>query len=180
MSNEKFGMKHFPEDDRHWYRRDGRAVSWDEYMLGPAPGVEVAEWIGDPAREGLDQWNFEPMGKRISVYGGPQVVRFQFAKVCEHWTPEKNGAGKQVLFALKIGGVDGRKEDMVPLESDGFWYYLDVNARDLGAPGQQVVLIAFETWDGQSARGLTKQEFLKKKGRCGCSYGFFLRWELVA
>jgi hypothetical protein len=107
------------------------------------------------------------------------VVRFQFAKVCEHWRPEVNGRGKQMLFGLKIGGLDGRKDDIIPLETDGFWHYIDVDARELGAPGQKVLLVAFQTIDGESARGLTKEEWLRKKGRCGYSYAFLVRWELV-
>ncbi|AEO67066.1 uncharacterized protein THITE_2043857 [Thermothielavioides terrestris NRRL 8126] len=178
MSNERFGLRHYPADDRHWYRRDGRAVSWEEYIVGPV-GDEPAEWMGDATREGLDESNFAPAQKRLSV-GSGGLMRFQFAKVCEHWTPERNGLGKQMLFGLKINGVDGRKDDILPLETDGFWYYVDVNARDLGAPGQTVVLVAFETIDGQSARGLTKEEWLRRKGRCGYSIAFLVRWELVA
>ena len=177
MSNERFGARHYPEDDRHWYRADGRAVPWDEYIVGPV-GDEPAEWMGDATREGLDESNFAPMQRRVSVRGGGNV-RFQFAKVCEHWRPEKNGEGKQMLFGLKIEGVDGRKGDIIPLETDGFWFYLDVAARDLGAPGQKIMLIAFTQIDGQSARGLTKEEWLRKKGRCGYSYSFLVRWELV-
>ncbi|KAK4145799.1 uncharacterized protein C8A04DRAFT_10259 [Dichotomopilus funicola] len=179
MSNERFGTRHFPADSRHWYRQDGRALSWEEYILSPA-GDEPAQWTGDATREGLDEGNFAPMQLRINVHGGDPVVRFQFGKVCEHWTSEKNGEGKPMLMALKIGGPDGRKEDLVPLETDGkFWHYLDVNARDLGAPGQHVALIAFQTVDGQSARGMTKEEWLRKKGRCGFSYAYLVRWELV-
>lgn len=177
MSNERFGTRHFPADDRHWYRRDGRAPSWEEYVVGPVAD-EPAEWMGDATREGLDESNFAPMQRRLRVHAGG-AVRFQFAKVCEHWTPERNGKGKQMLFGLKIGGLDGRKEDIIPLDTDGFWYYVDVDSRDLGAPGQKVVLVAFETIDGQSARGLTKEEWLRKKGRCGYSYAFLVRWELV-
>ncbi|KAK4158112.1 hypothetical protein C8A00DRAFT_11135 [Chaetomidium leptoderma] len=177
MSNEQFGTRHFPSDDRHWYRKDGRAVSWTEYIVGPI-GDEPAEWMGDATREGLDESNFAPMQKKLSVHGGG-TVRFQFAKVCEHWDPERNGQGKQMLFGLKIEGLDGRKGDIIPLENDGFWHYLDVDARDLGAPGQKVLLVAFTNIDGKSARGLTKEQWLQKKGRCGYSYSFLVRWELV-
>ncbi|KAL2259187.1 hypothetical protein VTK26DRAFT_7231 [Humicola hyalothermophila] len=186
MTNERFGLKHYPADDAHWFRADGRAVPWDEYILGPLRGGdEPAEWMGNATEEGLDEFNFEPRQRRIPVAGGSgdggaaAVVRFRFGKVCEHWTPEKHGKGPQMLFALKIGGLDGRCEDMVPLEYDGLWYFLDVNARDLGAPGQKVMLIGFDTVDGRSARGLTREEWLSKKGRCGYSYCVLVRWELV-
>ncbi|KAK3292226.1 uncharacterized protein B0H64DRAFT_224643 [Chaetomium fimeti] len=177
MSNEKFGTRHFPADERHWYREDGRAPSWEEYILGPL-GDEPAEWMGDATREGLEQANFAPMQRRINVSNGG-MVRFQFAKVCEHWRPEKNGKGKQVLFGLKLNGQNGMKDHIVPMEHDGFWHYLDVDARDLGAPGQTLSMVAFTMIDGQSARGLTKEEWLQKKGRCGYSYAYMVRWELV-
>lgn len=177
MSNEHFGRRHFPADPRHWYLPDGRRCpSWEEYIVGPV-GDEPALWLGDATREGLDQFNFAPAQKRIPVRGG--VVRFQFAKVCEHWVPERHGPGKQMLFGLKVGGVDGRKDDIVPLEHDGFWYYLDVDARELGAPGQSVSLVGFQTVNDQSARGMTKEEWLRMKGRCGYSYCFLVKWDLV-
>ncbi|KAK4247970.1 hypothetical protein C7999DRAFT_31651 [Corynascus novoguineensis] len=178
MSNEGFGTRHFPADDRHWYRRDGRRPIWEEYIVGPI-GDEPAEWMGAASREGLDGNNFAPMQRRISAGGGGGMMRFQFAKVCEHWLPEKNGLGKQMLFGLKINGLDGRKDDIIPLEGDGLWYYVDVDPRELGVPGQKVVLVAFEKIDGQSARGLTKEEWLRKKGQCGYSVEFLVRWELV-
>ncbi|KAK4121749.1 hypothetical protein N657DRAFT_647952 [Parathielavia appendiculata] len=177
MSNERFGWRHFPAEERHWYRRDGGGLAWDEYMLGPARD-EPAEWMGDASREGLDESTFAPAQKRLRVHGGG-TVRFQVAKVCEHWMPERNGRGKQMLFALMIEGVDGRNKDTIPLESDGFWYYVDVNTRDLGAPGQQVMLVGIETFDGRSARGLTKEEFLRGKGHCGYGCCGLVRWELV-
>ncbi|KAK4103777.1 hypothetical protein N658DRAFT_494285 [Parathielavia hyrcaniae] len=177
MSNERFGWRHFPADDRHWYRKDGRALTWDEYILGPAKD-EPAQCMGEFAREGLDESNFAPMQKRLSVRGGG-TVRFQLAKVCEHWTPERNGQGKPLLFALMIGGVDGKNKDIIPLESDGFWFYLDVKAQDLGAPGEQLLLVGIDAFDGRSGRGLTKDEFLSKKGRVGFGCCGLVGWELV-
>lgn len=178
MSNEWFGMKHFPVDAQYFYRKDGRVLTFEEYWTGQH-GVEPPQWMGSAANEGLDESNYAPGKKHISVYKGDPVVRFQFAKVCEHWDPEKIGKGKQMLFALQIGGLDGRKEDIVPMEADGFWWWLDVKARDLGIPGQKVTLIGFETIDNRDARGLTKEEFLRKKGRVGFSFAFLAQWELV-
>lgn len=180
MPNERFGLRHYPADDAHWFRADGRAPSWAEYIAGPV-GDEPAEWMGDATREGLDEHNFAPAQRRIAVAGGGGgvVVRFRFGKLCEHWDPEKHGPGKPMLLALKMGGVDGRCEDIVPVEYDGFWYHLDVPARELGAPGQTVSLIGLKTVDGQSARGLSKEEWLRKKGRCGYSYAYLVRWQLV-
>ncbi|KAK4226363.1 hypothetical protein QBC38DRAFT_232515 [Podospora fimiseda] len=181
MSNERFGERHFPTDPRHFYRKDGRALTFEEYIIGNGEGQEKPMFTTDATKEGLDESNFLPRQKHISVYKGQEVVRFQFARLCEHWRPEIHGRGKQYLFALKIGGVDGRKEDTIPLETDNkFWWWLDVKARDLGAPGQKISLVAFTEYDGKPGRGLTKEDFLRRKGRCGCAWTYLIQWELVA
>ncbi|KAL2277053.1 hypothetical protein FJTKL_00334 [Diaporthe vaccinii] len=176
-SNEMFGMTHFPEDSRHFFRDDGRTPSWEEYIVGVSRG-ERTQWFSNAIEEGLNEWCSSPVEKKIPVYSG-EVVRFQFAKVCEHWTSERNGLGKPRLLMVQIHGVDGRKDDLVPCESDGFWWWCDIPARDLGSPGQKVQLIALKTLGDQDGRGVTKAQFLSKKGRCGMSWDIFAQWELV-
>lgn len=176
-SNEMFGMTHFPENSRHFFRDDGRTPSWEEYIVGVSRG-ERTQWFSNAIEEGLNEWCSSPVEKKIPVYSG-EVVRFQFAKVCEHWTSERNGLGKPRLLMVQIHGVDGRKDDLVPCESDGFWWWCDIPARDLGSPGQKVQLIALKTLDDQDGRGVTKAQFLSKKGRCGMSWDIFAQWELV-
>ena len=175
--NDLFGLKHFPEDGRHQFRSDGRVMSWEEYIVGPVRG-EPAQWYGAATEEGLSEFTFSPREIQIPVYSG-EVVRFQFSKICEHWSSERNGKGRQMLFMVKIHGVDGRKDDLVPLDSDGFWWWADIPARDLGAPGQKVSLYGLDTLNGQSARGVSKSEFLAKKGRCGMSWVGIAAWDLV-
>ncbi|KUI54905.1 Kyphoscoliosis peptidase [Cytospora mali] len=176
-SNEMFGMRHFPEDRRYFFREDGRMPTWEEYVLGPARG-ERAGWCSNAIEEGISEWNSSPAEKKIPVYSG-EVVRFQFAKLCEHWTAERNGTGKPKLLMMAIHGVDGRKKDYVPLDSDGFWSWCDIPARDLGRPGDTVQLLSLNTLGDQDARGVTKAEFLSKKGKCGMSWDIFVTWELV-
>lgn len=36
QSNEEFGLDHWPQDQRHFYRADGRVLGWEEYMLQDA------------------------------------------------------------------------------------------------------------------------------------------------
>lgn len=120
-------MRHFPENPRHFFRDDGRTPTWEEYYLGGSTG-ERTQWFGNAREEGLDEWLSSPADKKIPVYSG-EVVRFQFAKVCEHWTSEMHGRGKPRLLMIKIHGVDGRKDDLVPCDSDGFWSWCDIPAR---------------------------------------------------
>jgi len=119
----------------------------------------------------------EPANKHIQVNSG-QVVRFQFSKICPHWKSETNGKGKPPLFVLNIHGLDGRKDDMVPIETDGYWHWLDVNARDLGAPGQKVEVMQITSVDHKDARGLTARDFLAAKGRKAMAFSFLTQWIL--
>ncbi|KAI1434609.1 hypothetical protein GGR50DRAFT_393858 [Xylaria sp. CBS 124048] len=182
ISNEEFGHSHFPSNNQHFYRADGRVISWEEYyLLGSNPAIEKPQWFGNPAEEGLsNQTGYTPALKNISVYSG-EVVRFQFAKVCEHWTHERHGKGPPFLLLLKINGVDGRKDDLVPLETDGYWWWTDVQARDLGAPGMKVQLFALTVLNGRDARGVTKAEYYSVKGKPGSSmaWAIWCTWELV-
>ncbi|TPX15016.1 uncharacterized protein E0L32_004846 [Thyridium curvatum] len=182
MSNELFGLKHFPEDSRHFYRADGRVPTWEEYIVEPLKD-EPATLYSNARAEGISEWTMAPREKHIPVRGGRggEVVRFQISKLCEHWTYEKHGGGrKPYLMMLKIHGLDGRKEDLVPMEHDGgFWWWADIPARDLGAPGQTVSLYGLDTLDGRDARGVSKRLFLQKKGTCGMSWVGIAAWELV-
>ncbi|KAI4602928.1 hypothetical protein KJ359_008148 [Pestalotiopsis sp. 9143b] len=178
LSNDLFGLKHFPSDERYFFRTDRRVPTWEEYMIGPVEG-EKAQVFGITSREGISEFTFAPALKHISVNSN-EVVRFQFSKICEHWIGEKHGVGKNYLLVLTIHNQDGRKDENVPLENDGHWWWIDVKARDLGAPGQTLVLSGIKTWgDNQDARGLTKQEFYQKVGRVGYSTDHYVLWELV-
>ena len=177
MTNDQFAESHFPSDSKQQFRDDGRIQGWDEYFIGPVEG-EPPMVYGNAEEEGISKRSVEPREKDISVYSG-QVIRFQFSKVCEHWTSEKDGKGKPPLLVLKIGGVDGRKEDMIPIETDGYWHWADVNARDLGAPGQSVQVLQVTSINNQDARGVTYREFASKKGRCAMAWAYVMKWDLV-
>lgn len=181
LSNDLFGLKHFPADSRHFYRSDGRIPTWEEYIVGPIRGGgEKAQWFGTATQEGISEFTFSPAEKRIPVHGNNEVVRFQFSKVCEHWDPERNGKGKPYLLLLKIHGRGGKNE-LVPLDTDGFWWWVDVPARDLGAPGQEVFLYALTTLNNRDARGVTKSEYLRALSGNGYSmaWAVFASWELI-
>ena len=175
--NDKFGRSHFPKDPKYQYRNDGRTISWEEYFRGPIDG-EPPLFYGNAKQEGISEDNTQPKEREVSVNSG-EIVRFQFSKICEHWTSEKYGLGKPPLLLLSIHGVDGRKDDMVPMETDGYWHWVDVHARDLGAPGQSVQVTQVTTIDGEDARGVSVKEYLSKKGSVGMSWGYVMKWDLV-
>lgn len=127
MSNELFGWRHFPENSRYFFRDDRRTPTWEEYVMGPTGG-ERPQWYGNTLEEGISEWTSSPPQKKIPVHSG-ENVRFQFSKLCEHWTAERNGRGKPRLLMMNIHGVDGRKDDQVPVDHDGFWWWCDIQAR---------------------------------------------------
>lgn len=179
LSNDLFGLKHFPANNQHFYRGDGRILSWEEYMIGPV-GSEMAQWYDTATEEGLSEFTFSPAAKQIPVRSG-EVVRFQFSKICEHWNPERHGKGKSYLLLMKVYGLDGRKEDLVPLDTDGFWWWVDIPARDLGAPGQKIFLYALTVLNKKDARGVTKADYHRAMSGNGysMSWAVFTQWELV-
>jgi hypothetical protein len=176
-SNEEFGQRHFPRDPKHQFRDDGRTISWEEYYIGRVNG-ETPIFYTNGHQEGIKEDSVEPMERQISVNSG-EIVRFQFSKICPHWTSEKHGEGKPPLLLLSIHGLDGRKDDMIPIETDGYWHWVDVNARDLGAPGQAVQVAQLTKIDGRDARGVTAREFLQKSGKVGMAWAYVLKWDLV-
>lgn len=181
MSNEEFGLKHFPADNAHFFRNDRRILTWEEYFIGNIGG-EPLQIFGSPEdSHGISQSSFSPPQRHIqsSSSASNDITRFQFSKICTHYDFERNGAGKPYCMVLKIGGIDGRKEDMVPFEFDGFWWWVDVRRGDLGTRGQTLSLYAVTSVNDSDARGLTKREYLAKKGKCGMGFGGVAAWEVV-
>ena len=181
MSNNDFGLRHFPSNKSQFYRTDGRAqISWEEYILGPDPsGAETLTIYGGVvAKEGIAETSFLPKQLKIPVYSGG-MIRFQFSRVCPHWDPLRHGEGKPYVFFLSIHGIDGRNDGYVPFETNGGSWWADVEARKLGAPGQSISLYTCETVSGNNARGLTVTEFKQAKGRKAMGFGGVAKWDLV-
>lgn len=176
-TNDQFGESHFPKEPRYQFRDDGRTISWEEYFIGRTEG-EPPVFYCNGHSEGILESSVEPKERQISVHSG-EVVRFQFSKLCEHWRSETHGKGKPPLLLLSIHGVDGRKDDMVPIETDGYWHWADVHARDLGAPGQSVQVAQITKVGGQDARGLTAREYFAKKGKVAIAWTYIMKWDLV-
>ena len=175
--NDTFGRRHFPKESKYQFRNDGRVLSWDEYYIGRVNG-ETPIFYGAGHQEGILEYSVEPMERQIPVNSG-EVVRFQFSKICQHWKSEKHGPGKPPLLLLSIHGLDGRKDDMIPIETDGYWHWVDVHAKDLGAPGQAVQVAQLTKIDGKDGRGVTAKEFLSKRGKVGMAWSYILKWDLV-
>ncbi|CAD6445731.1 cc18e0dc-3590-46ea-8bd3-a7a057b9a70f [Sclerotinia trifoliorum] len=179
MSNEEFGLKHFPADKAHFFRNDTRILSWEEYFIGNIGGEPLQIFSSPEDHHGISQTSIAPPQRHMQASPtSNEIIRFQFSKICTHYDFERNGPGKPYCMLLKIGGIDGRKEDMIPFEFDGFWWWVDVRVKELGARGQTISLFAITSVNGEDARGMTKREYEVKKGKCGMGFAGVAAWEL--
>ena len=180
-SNEDFGSRHYPTDQRHFYRSDGRIPTWEEYMIGEQVG-EPANIFADPD-EGFSPASYIPKQLKISTnpsaHAGP-TVRFMFERVCPHWDPARNGKGKPYLYVLSTGcPASGPAKDFIPFDTNGKFWWCDVPVNALGNPGEKVMIAAVDTLKGQNARGLSREEYMLCKGRKPNTFKGFASWNLV-
>ena len=183
MSNEEFGLRHFPTNKSQFFRADGRRIPWDEYILGDRGGELVQVFSDVAPTEGLAETKFLPKYLKVPItpskHSSP-TVRFQFEKVCEHWDPVRHGPGKPYVYILQIHGQDGRQGDYVPFQTNGAVWWADVPPLSLGAPGQTIMLYTVATVQEADARGWTVEQYLAAKGRKAMSFSGVAAWELVA
>lgn len=193
IPNEEFGLKHFPENKRHFFREDGHPdLTWEEYILTDPErpnGVEGLKVYSDADKRTIGRKTFHPQGLHISI-STPGAMRFQFGLPCPHWTLARHSHIQHAgLFLLMIHGVDGREDDRLPFThvsgpgpaGGGEFWYVDVpSARMLGAPGQKLHLAVLTSFgDRKDASGVTAQEFQEKVGRVGMAWAYVAEWELV-
>ncbi|KAL9098867.1 MAG: hypothetical protein Q9163_005551 [Psora crenata] len=185
MSNVDFALRHFPGNRSHFFvEADGKTPpTWREYILGPLGGAEsVRVYSGVAETEGVSETSFQPPQLKVPIsptaYPGPTVC-FQFSRICEHWDPVRNGGGKPYVFVLQIGGVDGREKDFVPFETNGYFWWVNVEPSRLGCKGQTISAYTVESVDGKTGRGMTVDEYRAAKGRKGMGFGGLAAWELI-
>lgn len=196
MTNEEFGIKHFPGNREHFFLPPGvRQMCWEEYIqINPAnwPSMVEAPTIFTNAKEDyyIGERTMLPRNRKISVNQGG-VVRFQFSLICPHWTLDGHGnKGQAPVFFIMVQGVDGRNKDSVPMEyikapagQGGDVWYVDIDSRELGAPGQTLTMFAvsrFGDKEDPATRGMTVKEFVAGKGRVAMGFTGVAAWELVA
>jgi len=179
MSNNDFGLRHYPEDPSLLFRDDGLAYPYEAYILGPdGLGADVVVF-GECGRAcGFSETRVLPRKKHIAVRGGG-TVRFQFQSVCEHWHGAGRGRVRPYVILLCVKGVDGRKDEHLPFQTNGKAWWVDVPARELGAPGQTISAMFVKTMGEREGGGVSVQEYKAAKGKMGMSFGGVAAWELV-
>lgn len=194
MPNDEFGRRHYPSDNRYFFRDDGRpTITWEEYMLDdfrkPNGKEPLTVYSGVRENHGIGERTIQPSAKHIPVNtAGP--IRFQFGLVCEHWTLQRhsNIPAPQVFF-LQARGRDGNQKNYLPFEyvpgtgpnGGGDMWYVDVpDARELGTPGQKLSMYSVTSFgDRKDTRGLSPREFMEKRGKIGMGFGGVAAWDLV-
>lgn len=177
-SNDAFGLSHYPEDPSRQYRNDGRIMSWEEYMTVDKHGTAATVWNGFTTEEGISDISFKPVANPVVLSQQGPTVRFSFQKVCPHWDPIQCGKGPYYLYVLHTEALDGTQNNHVPFQQgDGIWW-LDVPLADLGRPGQKASIYTVTIYDKQPARGLTIEEYKRRKGRVGMSFGGVAQWTM--
>lgn len=173
LDNVEFGLRHFPADARYFFAPTP-PPTWEEYYLGPLRGAECLQvYSGVAAAEGISQTSFVPAAKHISLTAA-QSIRFSFSRICPHWSPTKNGPGESFVYVLQTRGSEYQA-----FETDGMTWWLDVDVRLLGQPGEQVLAFAVDSVDGQSGRGLSVPEYRDVQGRKGMGFSGLALWSLI-
>ncbi|KAF1981594.1 hypothetical protein K402DRAFT_398357 [Aulographum hederae CBS 113979] len=176
--NDDFSLRHFPTDQNLWF---GRPLSWEQYLtMDQLPGGPMVGYPDACAESGINMDSFQPRQLNIPLRdpnGGP-TVRFAFSKYCLHWTNEKHGTGEPPwLLLLEFG--DGDHRNWTVLNHDGFWWWTDVKREELGKKGGEVKISYMMEFDNRTGRGLSKEYFEHKKGRCGWRCNYAGKWNLV-
>jgi len=180
MSNNDFGQRHYPTDAGMMFRTDGRPFPYEEYIIGDdGPGDNLTVYKDCITECGLSDAQILPKKKLINVRGRNEVVRFQFQKLCEHWDNARHGKGRPYVLVLLVQGVDGRKQDYLPFNTNGSFWWVDAPVRELGAPGQTVSAFRVKTLGPRDGRGVSVAEYKAAKGKQGMSFGGVAMWELV-
>ncbi|KAF2397844.1 hypothetical protein EJ06DRAFT_532840 [Trichodelitschia bisporula] len=179
MSNDEFGLTHYPFDDRYFFRDDGRrTISWEEYKRSDAGGEPVTVYTGAQDIHGFDDKSFEPHFKAIPVNGPEPSVRFAWHAVCAHWDHEARGHGKPYLFLIEL--KDDKGEPVFqPVQSDGYWWWADVSRRDLErvGRGRDVKAMYLQKRMDRDGRGLTIKEWESGYPRGKWRQGNWTSWQ---
>ncbi|CAO2651997.1 Nn.00g002800.m01.CDS01 [Neocucurbitaria sp. VM-36] len=179
MDNNEFGMKHFPSDNAHQFRTDGRVISYEEFKKDDMGGRVQVMSDCEP-EHGVGERTIQPSQLQIKIndpHGAP-VIRFQFAAICPHWDNARHGQGPPYIMLLNIAGRDGRKPEHRPFNTDNHVWWLDVARTELGAPGQKISVYAVTEFNKKNARGLSYETW-NNKTAYSCNFGSLCMWELV-
>lgn len=163
-----FGRRHFPENVTHQYREDGRILTWAEYA---APELELPMCCV----QFTDLFNFSketlcPATRRIE---GGRRERFAVTLPCQHLPPIAP-RDEYVLF-LNVGAQFEPKNFHV-LAPDGTGRGFACEVEIPREPGVRVTLYYVTQLDGLDGKGLGRDRFLSRVGRCAWRWSQVVEW----
>ncbi|KAL5612162.1 hypothetical protein BROUX41_000294 [Berkeleyomyces rouxiae] len=169
-SNEVFGLRHFPSDRAHFLRADGRVPSWAEYILGPANGPAPL-LFADFSKEALSPLSVGPVGRDVRV-DGSEPVRIQVSRACVHVPPELQLPQNHRAYLIRVAG------QWVAMKTDGFWWWIDVQPKDLGNAGETFMIAVPTQLNGTPVTGLTVDKY-ENRGCGSVAFSGLVQWRLV-
>jgi len=165
MTNEEFGVRHFPEEEGYQLRSDGQTVSWESYILAPDAPTEM----GDFRKMGYDTNSMLPQEK---VLGRGQWVTFHLEKVC--WHLERKMWWNDYVLFVTTGG-----NERVVLDRDergpGFGWTVQVW---IPSDSTQVMIYSVATVEGKDAKGMMPEDVKKVMGRKAMSFSGVAMWKV--
>lgn len=163
-----FGRFHFPENSAYQHREDGRVLTWAEYVA-PEPESPICY------TQFTDLFNFSketlrPATRRIE---GGRRERFAVTLPCQH-LPAIAPRDEYVLF-LNVGEQFEPKNFYV-LQPDGTGRGFACEVEIPREPGVKVTLNYVKELDGCDGKGLGKDRFVSRVGRCGWQRSQIVEW----
>ncbi|KAI6244762.1 Kyphoscoliosis peptidase [Erysiphe necator] len=176
-SNEEFGIRHFPQEVKYFFRSDGIIPSWEQYIrgLGPTDQEPLQEYGNLEDDHGISRTSITPPQKYISPNFSEAYIRFQFRRICEHFCDNEKERLSSSLFLLCLHS--STHDEWLPFDSNRYWWWLDVPTKDLNA-GQRIVCYTVNSINGTHVKSITKEEYLQKKGKCAMGFSGVCAWEV--
>jgi hypothetical protein len=183
MSNDEFGERHYPENNRFFFRDDGRtSITWEEYIMFSVGPEERTVFTPAKTEHGFEEKSFLPKANDISRNAPEATVRFQWNKICPHYDITRHHGVPYTFFILLPN-----KEQRVA-KSDGYNYWIDIRRDELPKPGEEVsvqYMAKYMLQDGvwKEGRGLGEEDLRRgmagKAGWRSWSWSFLARWRVV-
>ena len=164
MSNDDFGKRHYPKDQRYWFRDDGRpSISWEEYIMYSVGPEERTVFSPAKPEHGFEPASFMPKANDIPRQGHEPTIRISWTKICPHYDIVKHH-GQPFLFFVMTKDKQQRFA-----KSDGFNYWIDLRRDELPQAGEEVniqYLAKYMLGDNQwhEGRGLSEQQLVAGMG----------------
>lgn len=163
-----FGRRHFPQDARHQHREDGRVLTWAEYI---APEPESPKcYLNFTELFNFSKETLCPATRRIE---GGRRERFAVTLPCQH-LPAIAPRDEYVLF-LNVGAQFEPKNFYV-LHPDGTGRGFACEVEVPREPGVEVTLYCVVQFEGREGKGLGRDRFVSRVGKCAWQWSRVAEW----